>query len=193
MLFPRLRYDTQNRLIEVALAQTGATEQVIARYGYDPQDRRIWKEQYASKSGEPLFLAQRTLYLYSDQGLLAEATQTFVLDLWLTHTTVDVPPGVITGPRPVITGPLQIVAGVAGVSGATGVSNLPSVPSVPAAPMAISSGVAVATTSGIRLTPSSAVVQAASPSPRAPSTDGGEAINIGPVAPTITTQYGLPR
>ena len=71
------RYDTQNRLIEVALAQAGAIEQVIARYGYDPQDRRIWKEQYASKTGEPLFMAQRTLYLYSDKGLLAEATQTF--------------------------------------------------------------------------------------------------------------------
>jgi len=71
------RYDTQNRLIEVALAQAGVTEQVIARYGYDPQDRRIWKEQYASKTGEPLLLAQRTLYLYSDQGLLAEATQPF--------------------------------------------------------------------------------------------------------------------
>jgi RHS repeat-associated protein len=71
------RYDTQNRLIEVALAQSGVTEQVIARYGYDPQDRRIWKEQYASKTGEPLLIAQRTLYLYSDQGLLAEAAQTF--------------------------------------------------------------------------------------------------------------------
>ena len=45
------RYDTQNRLIEVALAQSVGIEQVIARYGYDPQDRRIWKEQYASKTG----------------------------------------------------------------------------------------------------------------------------------------------
>ena len=182
------RYDTQNRLIEVALAQAGAIEQVIARYGYDPQDRRIWKEQYASKTGEPLFMAQRTLYLYSDQGLLAEATQPFVLDPRLTATTVDAPqPGVIAGPGPVITGPLPLsmVGGVVG------------------APMVMGSGVVsgassvggTSSNSAIRMASVPAAVpvaiQAASASPRALSADGGEAINIGPAAPAITTQYGL--
>jgi len=132
-------------------------------------------------------MAQRTLYLYSDQGLLAEATQHFVLDPRLTATTVDAPqPGVIAGPRPVITGPLPMVVGASGVS---------------AAPMIAGSGVvsgvvgSTSSTNAIRMASVPVAVpvaiQAASASPRALSADGGEAINIGPAAPAITTQYGL--
>lgn len=179
------RYDTQNRLIEVALAQSVGIEQVIARYGYDPQDRRIWKEQYASKTGEPLFMAQRTLYLYSDQGLLAEAPQPFVLDPRLTITTVEVPPPrVIVGPGPVITGPLPLpmVSGVSGVGVGVGVS---------ATPTMVGSGITTTTASGVRVSPTPAPVQAASPSPRVLSMASGELVPLGPVPPTITTQYGL--
>ena len=59
----------------MALSQNGVAEQTIAYYGYDLLARRIWIEQYASRTGVPL--AQRTLYLYGDQGLLAQATQSF--------------------------------------------------------------------------------------------------------------------
>jgi YD repeat-containing protein len=47
------RYDTQNRLVEVSQSN-GSNEQLIARYGYDPFNRRIWKEQFGNKNGQPL-------------------------------------------------------------------------------------------------------------------------------------------
>ena len=59
----RYTYDTQNRLIEVKDGDGNH----IARYGYDPQDRRIWKEAYSSGG------VRRTYYLYADEGLIAEA------------------------------------------------------------------------------------------------------------------------
>ncbi|MFN7882157.1 MAG: RHS repeat domain-containing protein, partial [bacterium] len=71
----RYRYDTQNRLIQV---QDG-NDEPIARYGYDPLDRRIWKEQFRDASAQPLPQAQRTLYLYAHEGLIAEATQAIEL------------------------------------------------------------------------------------------------------------------
>ena len=81
-------YDTQNRLIEVAditAGQSATQRKLIARYGYDPLDRRIWKEQYADQTGTPLGTpltqAQRTLYLYADEGLIAEATQNISLTI----------------------------------------------------------------------------------------------------------------
>src|SRR6218665_1136212 len=66
----RYQYDSDNRLIEV---QNGAGN-TIARYGYDPMNRRIWKEQYRDQAGQPITPAVRTYFLYADEGLIAEAT-----------------------------------------------------------------------------------------------------------------------
>jgi RHS repeat-associated protein len=78
---------TQNRLIEVqdtTGGQTNPAATLIARYGYDPLDRRIWKEQYRDANGQgqsnPLAPAQRTYYLYADEGLIAESTQAITLN-----------------------------------------------------------------------------------------------------------------
>lgn len=62
-------YDEANRLIEVSNAR-GDT---VARYGYDPFGRRIWKERHRTTDDVALDPPQRTLYLYSEEGLLAEA------------------------------------------------------------------------------------------------------------------------
>ena len=64
-------YDSQNRLVEVS----DKDNRPIARYGYDPFDRRIWKEAYRSKDGAALSQPTRSYYLYADEGLIAEATQ----------------------------------------------------------------------------------------------------------------------
>jgi RHS repeat-associated protein len=72
------RYDTQNRLVEVLDASSGPSR-LVARYGYDPLDRRIWKEQYRDKAAALLPQAKRTYYLYADEGLIAEATQDITL------------------------------------------------------------------------------------------------------------------
>jgi RHS repeat-associated protein len=84
---PAWVYDTQNRLIEVqdtTGGQTNPAATLIARYGYDPLDRRIWKEQYRDANGQgqsnPLAPAQRTYYLYADEGLIAESTQAITLN-----------------------------------------------------------------------------------------------------------------
>jgi RHS repeat-associated protein len=74
------RYDTQNRLIEVSSTTNNAAEQLIARYGYDPFNRRIWKEQFANRDGQALEQAKRTYYLYSDEGLIAEEEQAITLN-----------------------------------------------------------------------------------------------------------------
>ena len=68
-------YDAENRLIWVRQAD-GAW---VARYGYDPLGRRVWKEQYRDGAGLPLAQAKRTYFLYSDEGLLAEARQAIAL------------------------------------------------------------------------------------------------------------------
>jgi len=52
------RYDVRNRLIEV----TDNAGTVLARYGYDPFGRRLWKEAGGV----------RTYYLYTSSGLMAE-------------------------------------------------------------------------------------------------------------------------
>ena len=70
-------YDTQNRLIEVR----DINNTPIARYGYDPFDRRIWKEAYRNKDGAPLSQPTRSYYLYSDEGLIAESQQVISLPL----------------------------------------------------------------------------------------------------------------
>jgi RHS repeat-associated protein len=54
----RYGYDVRNRLIRVE----DATGNLIARYGYDPFDRRLWKEANGSL----------TYYLYAEEGLLGE-------------------------------------------------------------------------------------------------------------------------
>ncbi|WAC73232.1 polymorphic toxin-type HINT domain-containing protein [Roseateles sp. SL47] len=69
------RYDALNRLIQVDLGPNA----VIARYGYDPLDRRLWKEQFRDREGLPLAQAQRTYFLYAEEGLIAEATQPITL------------------------------------------------------------------------------------------------------------------
>jgi RHS repeat-associated protein len=69
-------YDTQNRLSEVR----DGNDNLIARYGYDPFDRRIWKEQYQDKSGNVLAHAKRTYYLYAGEGLIAESQQEISLN-----------------------------------------------------------------------------------------------------------------
>jgi len=66
-------YDTAHRLAAVV----DGSGQLIARYGYDPAGRRLWKEQFREKNGEILAQPRRTYYLYADEGLLAEASQTF--------------------------------------------------------------------------------------------------------------------
>jgi RHS repeat-associated protein len=53
------RYDGFNRLIEVQDGVGGT----LARYGYDPFDRRLWKEANG----------QRVYFVYAEEGLLAEA------------------------------------------------------------------------------------------------------------------------
>ena len=73
----------QNRLIEVqdtTGGQTNPTSTLIARYGYDPLDRRLWKEQYRDMAGNPLAQAKRSYYLYADEGLIAEASQDISLN-----------------------------------------------------------------------------------------------------------------
>jgi RHS repeat-associated protein len=69
-------YDIQNRLIEVR----DGSGNLIARYGYDLFDRRIWKEQYRDRSGNVLAQARRSYYLYADEGLIAESRQDITLD-----------------------------------------------------------------------------------------------------------------
>ncbi len=97
-------YDTQNRLIEVNDAsnvQASLQTKLIARYGYDPLDRRIWKEQYKSAAGQALAQPLRTYYLYADEGLIAESTQAITLNADGTVTT-SAAPQITTqyGPRP---------------------------------------------------------------------------------------------
>ena len=74
------RHDAFNRLREVALRVGGASEVLLARYGHDPMDRRIWKEQYRDASGQPLSPATRTHLLHTDGGLVAQASQDIVLN-----------------------------------------------------------------------------------------------------------------
>jgi RHS repeat-associated protein len=90
-------YDAMNRLAEVKDGQNN----LIARYGYDAQSRRIWKEQYRDQMGSPLVQALRTYYLYADEGLIAEATQRITLNLDST-VTADGPPQLTVqyGPQP---------------------------------------------------------------------------------------------
>ena len=70
-LVRRFSYDTQHRLVAI----TDGAGQHLARYGYDPMDRRIWREQYRDRAGATLAQPSRTVYLYADEGLIAEATQ----------------------------------------------------------------------------------------------------------------------
>ncbi|WP_010109523.1 hypothetical protein [Verminephrobacter aporrectodeae] len=51
-------------------------ENTVARYGYDPMNRCIWKEQYRDKTGQLLAPAMRTYSLYAGGEMLAKATQT---------------------------------------------------------------------------------------------------------------------
>ncbi|WP_432728915.1 RHS repeat-associated core domain-containing protein [Variovorax sp. W6] len=90
-------YDGDNRLIEVK-EQNG---NLIARYDYDPLNRRTWKEQYRDRAGNVLEQASRTYYLYSEEGLIAEATQAISLNADKTSAASE-QPAIVTqyGPRP---------------------------------------------------------------------------------------------
>ncbi|MCH8179491.1 MAG: HNH endonuclease [Proteobacteria bacterium] len=74
-LVRRFSHDAQRRLVAIA----DGSGQLLARYGYDPLDRRIWREQYRDRAGNPLAQALRTVYLYADEGLIAEAVQPITL------------------------------------------------------------------------------------------------------------------
>ncbi|MDR7152750.1 RHS repeat-associated protein [Hydrogenophaga palleronii] len=94
------RYDSHNRLTDVA-HEVGGVDLLVARYGYDPMDRRIWKEQFRDKSGAALAQATRTYYFYSDEGLIAEARQ--LIELNANGSVEEVGEPQITsqyGPRP---------------------------------------------------------------------------------------------
>jgi RHS repeat-associated protein len=90
-------YDTQNRLIKVK----DDSGNLIARYGYDLFDRRIWKEQYRDKNGNVLAQAKRSYYLYADEGLIAESRQDITLNADQT-VSASAEPAIATqyGPRP---------------------------------------------------------------------------------------------
>lgn len=90
-------YNAANRLVFVK----NSAQQLVARYGYDALGRRMWKEQYREKSGQALAPAVRTYFLYSPDGLLAEATQAITLNAD-DSVTVNEVPTVSTqyGPRP---------------------------------------------------------------------------------------------
>ncbi|MFO1323087.1 MAG: RHS repeat-associated core domain-containing protein [Burkholderiales bacterium] len=58
----RYRYDSFNRLVQIE----DGVGTILVRYGYDPFDRRLWKDVGG----------QRTYFLHSDEGLAAEAAGT---------------------------------------------------------------------------------------------------------------------
>lgn len=90
-------YNAENRLVSV---HDGA-QRLISRYGYDALGRRMWKDQYREKSGSALAQAVRTYFLYSNDGLIAEAKQAITLNSDKT-VAVDGVPDITTqlGPRP---------------------------------------------------------------------------------------------
>jgi RHS repeat-associated protein len=67
----RYAYDSQNRLTQISDTQNNA----IARYSYDPFNRRLSKEHYRDAQGNLLASPKRTYYFYSDEGLIAESEQ----------------------------------------------------------------------------------------------------------------------
>ncbi|MCR6480208.1 RHS domain-containing protein [Variovorax sp. ZS18.2.2] len=90
-------YDSDNRLIEVR----DGSKNLVARYGYDPMSRRTWKEQHRDRAGNLLSQARRIYFLYSDEGLIAEATQSISLSTDGSVNAIDAP-AITTqyGPRP---------------------------------------------------------------------------------------------
>ncbi len=62
-------YDAFNRLVAVR----DGNGQLIAEYEYDPFDLRLAKVLHRDETGAPLSAPQRTHYLYSEEGLVAEA------------------------------------------------------------------------------------------------------------------------
>ncbi|MFY9458651.1 MAG: hypothetical protein WAP57_02735, partial [Aquabacterium commune] len=68
-------HDTANRLVAVR----DGSNRLIARYGHDPLNRRIWREQYRDAAGNALASPQRSYYAHADEGLLAEAVQPITL------------------------------------------------------------------------------------------------------------------
>ena len=90
-------HDAQNRLSEVR----DGSGRLVARYGYDPMDRRVWREQYRARDGSALTPAKRSYYLYADEGLVAESQQDIALAADGSVTVLGAP--LLTaqyGPRP---------------------------------------------------------------------------------------------
>lgn len=93
----KYEYDTADRLVRVR----DGDNRLVARYGYDPQHRRISREQFRDRSGVALAQAKRTFYLYADEGLIAEASQNISLNADETISTVGGPTiDVQYGPAP---------------------------------------------------------------------------------------------
>ena len=67
----RYVYDTSNRLTEVwdiSAGSSASAAKLVARYGYDPMSRRIWKEQFRDQDAQLLIQALPTTYLYADEA-----------------------------------------------------------------------------------------------------------------------------
>jgi RHS repeat-associated protein len=90
-------YNPMNQLVAV----TDVIGQLVARYGYDSQFRRLWKEQFRDIAGNALVQAKRTYFLYSDEGLIGESVQNIVLNADQT-VTASGSAAIFTqyGPRP---------------------------------------------------------------------------------------------
>jgi RHS repeat-associated protein len=69
-------YNSSKRLVAVKDGEG----RVVAKYGYDPFGRRIWKEQYRDFNQKVLSQAVRIYFLYADEGLIAEASQAITAD-----------------------------------------------------------------------------------------------------------------
>jgi RHS repeat-associated protein len=65
----KYQYDLLNRLT----ALRDGADQLIAQYEYDPFDLRLAKTLYRDEAGQTLVTPKRIHYLYSDEGLIAEA------------------------------------------------------------------------------------------------------------------------
>lgn len=89
-----LRYvhDTLNRLTGV---QSGAGEP-RAQYGYDPFDRRLWRDASVDEEGAPLAAARRTYFIHAEEGPVGIASRALsepVASAGLSEVAVPLPDG----------------------------------------------------------------------------------------------------
>lgn len=81
------KYSAAGHLVEAS----GPDSQLIARYGYDPAGRRIWREVFRGRDFAKLEKAKRVLYLYADEGLIAEAEQEILLNIDGSTSYIGIP------------------------------------------------------------------------------------------------------